>query len=189
MEDKPLNAWVLGLISISVEYAPAGGRDQNLAPVWDQSVWRLTSDTRVECRLEHPIPCWEPGPCQPGRAQDQSGFRAQGAATPGAYPDSEPPGSWPPAGVPGWPGDRSASCSSISGLTAWWRGGPPGPCWTSWKEGVCRLSSIATGIVRTGRCGYRSRRSISGSSTRRSWTAWWLAAPQLQRHRLQRALP
>lgn len=60
MEDKPLNAWVLGLVSISVSMQLQAGVTEFGAGL-DQSVWRLTSDSQVECRLEHPIPRWGTG--------------------------------------------------------------------------------------------------------------------------------
>ena len=55
-----MNAWVLGLISISVSMQLQAGVTEFGAGL-DQSVWRLTSDTQVECRLEHPIPRWGTG--------------------------------------------------------------------------------------------------------------------------------
>ncbi len=55
-----MNAWMLGLVSISVSMQLQAGVTEFGAGL-DQSVWRLTSDTQVECRLEHPIPNWGTG--------------------------------------------------------------------------------------------------------------------------------
>ncbi len=51
---------MLGLVSISVSMQLQAGVTEFGAGL-DQSVWRLTSDTQVECRLEHPIPNWGTG--------------------------------------------------------------------------------------------------------------------------------
>ena len=84
-----MNAWVLGLISISVSMQLQAGVTEFGAGL-DQSVWRLTSDTQVECRLEHPIPPGEPGPLSAGPGARSIWISSSRAATPGAYPDSEP---------------------------------------------------------------------------------------------------
>ena len=55
-----MNAWIVGLVSISVSMQLQAGVTEFGAGL-DQSVWRLTSDTQVECRLEHPIPRWGTG--------------------------------------------------------------------------------------------------------------------------------
>ena len=55
-----MNAWIVGLVSISVSMQLQAGVTEFGAGL-DQSVWRLTSDTQVECRLEHPIPNWGTG--------------------------------------------------------------------------------------------------------------------------------
>jgi sodium-type flagellar protein MotY len=59
-EERRVKAWTLGLISMSVSMHLQAGVTEFGAGL-DQSVWRLTADSQVECRLEHPIPSWGTG--------------------------------------------------------------------------------------------------------------------------------
>lgn len=61
VEGKPLKAWGLGLVSLSVSMQLQAGLTEFGAGL-AQSVWRLTPDSEVECRLGHPIPRWGAGP-------------------------------------------------------------------------------------------------------------------------------
>ncbi|SIQ17292.1 OmpA family protein [Aeromonas sp. RU39B] len=92
----------------------------------DQSVWRLTADTQIECRLEHPIPSWGSGMFV-ARAGNKinldfelHGLRAQ------ARTQSVTLGSMPPSWRPGVAGRDLAQLrfyqqfdGLVDGQTAW----------------------------------------------------------------------
>ncbi len=92
----------------------------------DQSVWRLTSDTQVECRLEHPIPSWGTGMfvARAGK-QINLDFELHGQR-PQAQSQSVTLGSMPPAWRPGVAGRQLAQLrfykqfdGLVNGQTAW----------------------------------------------------------------------
>lgn len=92
----------------------------------DQSVWRLTSDTQVECRLEHPIPSWGTGMFV-ARAGNRINldFELHGQR-PQARTQAVTLGSMPPAWRPGVAGREIAQLrfyqqfnGLVNGQTAW----------------------------------------------------------------------